>query len=102
MRGSTAVHGDAYDAVMRIARDYSPIYLDVIARCLDLAEISRSAPGGGFSGRNVGINLQNLARWGVLEKLPDELQNRGRSTIYYRFVDEAGARRALVELGRVS
>jgi hypothetical protein len=102
MPGTTALHADGYDAVMRISRDRSPIYLDVIARCLDLGEISRFAPGGGFSGRNVGINLQNLARWDVLEKLPDELQKNSRSTVYYRFVDEAGARRALFELGRIS
>ena len=90
---------DGYEATIQLARDRSRIYLDVIVACLELAEVARNAPGGGFSGRNVGINLQNLARWGVLEKLPDALQKQSRSTVYYRFIDERGARRALKELG---
>jgi hypothetical protein len=86
---------------MRVARERRPEYLDVIVRCLELFENSRGAPGG-FSGRNVGINLQHLATWGVLEKLPDEMQNQSRRTVYYRFIDVAGVRRALVELGKIA
>jgi hypothetical protein len=86
---------------MRVARERRPEYLDVIVRCLDLAESSRSAPGGGFSGKNAGINLQSLAKWGVPEKLPDEMQRKTRRTVYYRVADEAGVRRALRELDRL-
>lgn len=93
---------NGYEATMRVARERSPIYIDVIIACLDLAEIARDAPGGGFSGKNVGVNLQNLARWGVLEKLLDEMQKNTRSTVYYRFPDEDGVRRAMKELGKLA
>jgi hypothetical protein len=99
---STSTAADGHEATMRVARERRPGYLDVIVRCLELAENSRNAPGGGFSGRNVGINLQHLATWDVLEKLPDEMQKKTRRTVYYRFIDEAGVRRALVELGKIA